>query len=62
VARNPQVELGVGVLGGAGAAGFAELSLEVVAGVGVVGVELSALVSVDAGGVTEAVELRLSFL
>jgi hypothetical protein len=47
-------------------AGFVELSLGVDAGAGagavVVGVELSLLVSVDDGGVTDAVALRLSFL
>lgn len=43
-------------------AGFVELSLGVDAGAVVVGVELSLLVSVDDGGVTDAVALRLSFL
>jgi hypothetical protein len=51
-----------GVLGVAGTAGFAELSLDVDAGAGVAGAEPSLLVSVDEGGVTDAVELRLSFL
>ena len=49
----------LGELGTTGAAGFAVLSLGVDAGAGV---ELSLLVSVELGGVTEAVELRLSFL
>jgi hypothetical protein len=51
-----------GVLGADRAAGFGELSLDVDAGAGVAGAGLSLLVSVDEGGVTEAVELRLSFL
>jgi hypothetical protein len=53
------VEVVLGELGAAGAAGFAALSLGVDAGAGV---EASPLVSVELGGVTDAVELRLSFL
>jgi hypothetical protein len=54
------------VLGAAGDVGFVELSLDVDvdvdAGAGVAGVEVSPLVSLEAGGVTDAVEFRLSFL
>jgi hypothetical protein len=61
VASNRQVEDAVGVLGAAGAGVEAAFSFELFDGVDVAAA-VSLFGSEDAGGVTDDVEFRLSFL